>query len=129
MDESCQVVGIRSGFHYTCQRFIPISRSVGAERNDGLSLEAVAFSKGANNHQCCVPPYGATCKYSVVLLSIFHFTGNSRTGITITFFESHFGTRRVFGRIRYYRLDMEKVCTGLTDDFCAMRCVVPTQLM
>ena len=62
--ETFQVLGVGSQFRNLGEGFVTVGRGVGAERDDGLAPEVVAFGEGVDNHRGSPPPYGATIRGS-----------------------------------------------------------------
>lgn len=92
----------------------------GAERNDGLAREVMAFEKSENDFRSFAPPDGITEENHIVVGEVFAFSLDGRTCRRIVLLTVGTGRRivvvQILGRISYFRLDAPSRRIGRLDN-------------
>ena len=112
--ESLQMLGVRSQLHYFGKGFLPIGRSIGAERHNNLVRKIIfrTFEERPYSHRCGMPPDRTAYENHIVIVEIFHRTVQFGTDTVIQFFTSHLRTLVVIRRIGIDCFYTEYICTG-----------------
>ena len=110
------MLGVGRQFDDPGERLVAVGRGVGAEGDDRLPFEIIAFGEGVDNHWGGPPPDGAADEHGVVAVPVVDFVLDGGAGVLLLLRLGDFGAGRVVRGVGLRRLDAEEGRAGLPGD-------------